>query len=99
MNNYEASTIFLVIMLGFFVIMVIILIIELIRKGQEVDALHLCIEQEQRENECLRQKVDALHLHMEREQPECGCSEKPNDLTSKWIEEVKKTAGPNNKAE
>ena len=78
MNNYEASTIFLVIMLGFFVIMVIILIIELIRKGQEVDALRLRVGQEQ---------------------PECGCSEKPNDLTSEWIEEVKKTIGPNNKAE
>lgn len=61
MNNYEASTIFLVIMLGFFVIMVVILIIELIRKGQEVDALHLCIEQEQRENECLRQKIASLN--------------------------------------
>lgn len=99
MNNYEASTIFLVIMLGFFVIMVIILIIELIRKGQEVDALHLCIEQEQRENERLRQEVDALRLRVGQEQPECGCSEKPNDLTSEWIEEVKKTIGPNNKAE
>lgn len=99
MNNYEASTIFLVIMLGFFVIMVIILIIELIRNGQEVDALHLCIEQEQRENERMRQKVNAMHLRIKREYPECGCSEKPNDLTSEWIEEAKKTTGPNNKAE
>ena len=61
MNNYEASTIFLVIMLVFLVMMIIVLIIELIRKGQEVDALHLCIEQEQRENECLRQKMASLN--------------------------------------
>jgi len=61
MENYKASTIFLVIMLVFLVMMIIVLIIELIRKGQEVDALHLCIEQEQRENERLRQEVASLN--------------------------------------
>ena len=61
MNNYESLTIFLLIILWFLAAVVIALIIELIRKGQEVDALHLCIEQEQRENECLRQKIASLN--------------------------------------
>lgn len=67
-------------MLVFLVMMVIILIIELIRKGQEVDALHLCIEQEQRENERLRQEVDALRL---------GIEQKPAEWSDNFEENIR----------